>query len=127
MSRIKKVLIGALLSALPLGSTQAHDTLPQLFAGCAGRYSAEMEHAWLMNRPHAETLAGQRSKLLALLDAVMTPDQAQMLLNYRIEAKMAQAALLTMADFGTNTARAKASSRLAHHHRKNCERLLLNA
>lgn len=127
MSRIKRFLFCVLLALGPVSTAQADDELPRLFAGCAGRFSAELEHAWLMNRPVAENLAQQRAELLVLLDAVMNPDEARQWLSYRIETKIAQAALLTTSDFDTDESRAQASARLARQHLKSCERLLLNA
>lgn len=114
------------VALVPANGAQAHDDLAMVFAACAGRYSAELEHAWLMNTPQAEELASTRADLLALLEAVMTPETARDALNYRIEAKIAQSALLTTAEFGTNPERTKAAKRLAERHLKGCKRLLLS-
>lgn len=124
---MKKVLSGALAALCITGTTEAHGDLARLFAGCAGRFSAELEHAWLMNQDKSADLAMQRQDMLVLLDATMDRSDARALLAYRIEAKLAQAALLTLSDFSVDEARARDARRLAERHRTTCHRLLLGA
>ena len=66
----------------------AHQKLPHLFAGCAGRFSAELEHAWLTNKTEASRYEAQRRMFITLLEAVQQETDARKLLSYRIENKM---------------------------------------
>jgi len=86
------------------GVAQAVPTSPEaravVFAHCAGRFSAELEHAWLVGKSGTAAASG-RSQMIALLEAVspvsgLAPRE---LLAARIDAKMAHAALLTRAVF----------------------------
>ncbi len=87
------------MTLLMAGAAQALDDLTREFAYCTGRYSAEMEHSWLINDPAAEEQEARRANFVALLDAVVTPDTGVAILNHRISAKAAQAALLARASF----------------------------
>ena len=90
----------ARLTARPL------DPLTAEFAGCTGRLSALMEHQWLLSDPEADRTETRRAAMIALLDAVTPPDAALAALARRIEAKQAQAVLLTRATFGQDPAQA---------------------
>ena len=81
----------------------------RLFATCAGRLSALMEHQWLLSDPASDQTARQRKSMLSLVAAMAGPDAARAL-NWRIEAKAAQASLLARARFGTNEATAARSA-----------------
>lgn len=69
-----------------------------IFADCAGRFSAEMEHSWLMGHDPAE-VTRQRAMMIDLVDAARPADAGPAILATRIEAKFAQAALLQRASF----------------------------
>jgi hypothetical protein len=69
------------------------------FAVCAGRFSALVEHQWLMDGPASDVSAGTRDSLLALVAAVEEPGMGATVMGWRIEAKAAQKALLSRADF----------------------------
>ena len=75
------------------------DPLLKDFAVCAGRYSALVEHHWLVDGPASDASAGTRDSLLALVEAVEEPGMAATAMGWRIEAKVAQKALLTRAHF----------------------------
>lgn len=69
-----------------------------VFSACAGRLSAEMEHRWLTGRDPTE-VTRQRATMIELVDATRMPDHGPLLMARRIEAKVAQAALLQRAMF----------------------------
>ena len=73
------------------------DPLLREFAVCAGRFSALVEHQWLVDGPASDASAGMRDSLLALVAAVEGPGMAQTVMGWRIEAKVAQRALLQRA------------------------------
>ncbi len=74
----------------------------------------------------AEVVAAERAAVLDILDAMMRPDQGRHVLNWRIEAKMAQAALLTRATFLQNQKEAQRAKLLAMRNVDTCKALLLS-
>ncbi|MEM6385268.1 MAG: hypothetical protein AAF718_03425 [Pseudomonadota bacterium] len=96
------------------------------FASCAGRFSATMEHQWLISDPSSDRTEAQRSAMLSLVDAVMRPDQGRDVLIWRIEAKQAHAVLLTRATFNQDRADATWASEQAEMHLAHCTGLLLS-
>ncbi len=87
------------MGILSVGQTNASDAHVKTFADCAGRLSALMEHQWLFSDPDANRTQNERAAMISLLEAVMPEDAARQVLAYRIEAKQAQAVLLTRATF----------------------------
>ncbi len=108
------------------GVARANDDLVMVFAGCTGRISAEMEHAWLMNDPRADTLQSQRQRFVSILDAIMPSDRARALLSHRVETKLAHAAILTTARFGTNPRLSELAKQRAQIQIQACQTLLLD-
>ena len=94
------------------GPGQAADPLLREFAVCAGRYSALVEHQWLVDGPGSEVSAVQRDALLSLVGAVLPDDMAATAMGWRIEAKVAQRALLSRAHFGGDAFAEKRSAQL---------------
>ena len=104
-----------------------------LFATCAGRYSAEMEHRWLIGHDAAEITRlveavrltpRQLRAMIDLVDAVRTPDQGPRVLAWRVEAKVAQAMLLQRAEFNTDPADAGRARDLARLALSQCRALI---
>lgn len=104
------------LTALTFGSLVASpamtDALLRQFSVCAGRYSALVEHQWLVNGPGSEASKRQRDSLVALVEAVVGPDSAGDAMQWRIEAKVAQRALLSRAHFARDEVAEKRSAQL---------------
>lgn len=119
----------ATIAALLASSSMlfAHDTPVDAFADCAGRYSAEMEHAWLMGTDGADVMQERRASFVALLDASMPAQAGRIILNRRIEAKFAHAALLQLADLGPDPQRARHARMAANMHLTTCSRMLLGS
>jgi hypothetical protein len=89
------------------------DPLLREFAVCAGRFSALVEHQWMVDGPASDASAGTRDSLLALVAAVEEPGMTAKVMGWRIEAKVAQKALLTRAHFaGDAVAKARAAELL---------------
>ena len=105
---------------------RAYDDLVLVFAGCAGRISAEMEFAWLTQDTRADAFQEQRQRFVSILDAVMPADRARETLHHRIEAKLAHSAMLTTARFGTNTRMAELAQQQARTQVRSCQNLLLD-
>ena len=124
METLKRAIcIAALITGAAVA--EAQDRLDRRFAECAGRFSAEREHAWLTGDRDADQLDRQRKAFLALMEATPRLDTAQAALAYRIEAKMAHAALLSQASFSLDAGRADRARQLAAHHFGTCQSLLL--
>ena len=127
MSSMKTFAVSLLILNLVLAMpARAHTSLAQTFAGCVGRMSAEMEHAWLMQRD-AHLHSEQRLTFLSLLDATAPPGRARALLAHRVETKLAHAALLTLSDFSDDAEQAKGARIRASWHRAACQALLLDS
>lgn len=75
--------------------------LPQL-AACTGRLSALMEHQFLVDGPASETTRRHRDALADILLAVTPAGAEARVMGWRVEAKAAQAALLSQARFGAD-------------------------
>lgn len=89
-----------LLAVLTLGmcnTPAAADPLLRDFAICTGRYSALVEHQWMVDGPASEQSARVRDALWSLVEAVAGPGEAQAAMGWRIEAKAGQRALLARA------------------------------
>lgn len=101
-------------AALPRSPSQR----AQLFATCAGRYSALAEHQRLFDGSASEVADAQKQAFEDLLEAVM-PDArdwgmpGEMALQWRLTAKMAQARLLQRSVFQSDTVIAEQSRRAA--------------
>jgi hypothetical protein len=109
--------LGTSLAALAVGfvagSPATADPLLRDFAVCAGRFSALVEHQWLVDGPASDRSARQRDAMLSLVEAVLPPDMAAASLHWRIEAKAAQTALLSRAHFaGDRDAKARSTQLL---------------
>ncbi len=125
MSRIKN--LAAVFGVLSVWGTQsaALDPLIRTFAGCAGRFSAEMEHAWLMSDARAEEHEAYRASFVSLLDAAVGAGEGRSVLRSRVETKMAHAALLTLAEFSMDQDRSRTAQKTAVAHLSACKNLLL--
>lgn len=104
---------------------RADEDLPRIFADCAGKYSALLEHAWLMQEPDADRIADRRRAFLMLLEAT-APEQDRRSLHRRIEAKAAFASLLSEGAFGTDPDRARWARAHADLQIARCSGMLLD-
>ncbi|MBW4708183.1 hypothetical protein KX928_10345 [Roseobacter sp. YSTF-M11] len=127
MSRIKTVVAAGVFFSSVAGSLQAHSDMSRAFAGCAGRFSAETEHAWLTGSDRADHLQNRRATFVSLLEATIDEGDQRRMLSYRIDAKFAHAALLQTATFGQDDDHAAAARQLADLYLLNCSRLLLDS
>lgn len=103
MSSFKTLLI--VLIALPMQGRATEQPMMSTFATCAGRFSAELEHAWLLGDARADEIDHRRALFIDLLDATVTEDRRRHALHLRINAKVAHAQLLTEATFSEDVDR----------------------
>jgi hypothetical protein len=110
MARGLETFLAALAAGFVTCAPATADSLLREFAICAGRFSALVEHQWLVDGPASDASAGTRDSLLALVEAVEGPGMAATVMGWRIEAKVAQKALLQRAHFaGDAVAEARAA------------------
>jgi hypothetical protein len=98
-------------------SPAAADDLLRMFADCAGRYSAETEHGWLVNPGESDTFRQKRDQFA---DLAATLGDGPQVMGWRVAAKAAQRDLLMQATFTGN----EKASRTALALREACDRLL---
>lgn len=117
----------ALLLPVPArsGPSGAPD-LMMVFAACTGRLSAMMEHQWIVDPPASDLTRAQRARMIDLLEATMRPEDGRAVLTRRVEAKMAQAQLLTRARYDAHPRDAARAQRLAERELSACLSLLLS-
>jgi hypothetical protein len=132
MGSLRKHTLGAvLLAAMVPFAAGADDLVPappdqlRFFATCAGRLSALMEHQWMFDGPGSEVTAKQKQATNALLKAIMPPGQAQKVLGWQIEAKVAYRALLMNAVFVSDPRSGAFAVRRAEDLLRPCTALLL--
>ena len=116
-----------LLVVLPLPGRAADMPLANTFASCAGRFSAEMEHAWLIADDRADRFKDHRAAFIDLLEAVVASDGKRDALNWRIEAKIAHADLLSRATFSNDADQSAWALRRASANIALCETYLLKS
>jgi hypothetical protein len=112
MARGMKTLLAVLAFGAFSTSPAMADPLLRDFAVCTGRYSALVEHQWLVDGPASDLSAGARDSLWALVEAVAGPGEARRAMTWRIEAKVAQKALLDRAWFAADRVAEKRSAQL---------------
>lgn len=127
MSRLRTLICGALIMVGMSSAATAERDLVLVFAGCTGRLSAEMEHAWLVSDAQADVFQAQRARFASILDAIMPPERARETLGHRVEAKLAHSAMLTTARFGANPRLAALAERQAQMQVRTCDALLLES
>ncbi|WP_413720314.1 hypothetical protein [Silicimonas sp. MF1-12-2] len=126
MGGLKTLLAALAVTATSAAPVRADDDLVRTFATCAGRLSATMEHQWLMGDGEAELTERRRISVIAILDALTPEDRGPEILNWRIEAKMALASLLTRATFNDDSEDAAWAERQAQMMIGSCNSLILS-
>lgn len=124
MKRIAFILSWLVLT----GPAQALTPETQLrtFAACAGRLTAQLEHAWLFASEDSHKIERQRSQVVELLMAVAPSNRGRDILHWRIEARAAHRALLSRASFGASDDDATWAMTLAENYVADCTGFLLS-
>lgn len=125
MSSLKTFALPVSFLITIAGSVHADNSLVKAFASCTGRYSAEMEHAWLVNDPKASDHELRRRGFVALLEATVTPTDVRRTLSYRVNTKHAHSLLLQVATFSSDASKAKTARDTASRLLEQCDLLLL--
>ena len=117
---------GLLAVFLPSGAVAGQqDDLVSTFATCTGRFSALMEHQWLMSDPRADETQARRAAMVALLESVTPMAERRQALARRIDAKFALAGLLTRVDFNRDPADAAWAAQRVEVEIAHCDALML--
>lgn len=124
MITIMRAALLALCLPTPVISEPADD-LVTTFATCTGRFSALMEHQWLMGDARADATQRQRARMETLLFSIMPQDRARQTLARRIEAKFALSTLLTRASFNRDKRDAARATNRMEVQIASCNALLL--
>ncbi|MEM6940998.1 MAG: hypothetical protein AAF943_08395 [Pseudomonadota bacterium] len=103
----------------------AHPNPAQSFAACAGRFSAEMEHAWLLGTSHLTQHQTSLATFVSLVEASAPTGSRRSLFHLRVEAKLAHARLLHAGTFVREVKRAAFARATAAHFIRECRKLLL--
>jgi hypothetical protein len=112
MLRSLETFLAALTVATGVGGPAGADALFRDFAVCTGRYSALVEHQWLVGGPESGHSARVRDALWTLVEAVAAPEESPAAMALRIEAKAGQKALLSRAFFAGDRAAEVRSAQL---------------
>lgn len=78
---------------------RADESLLRQVSECVGRFSAQMEHLWLVQDGAPDVIERQRAHLIDILETLTTTENATRVLAGRIDAKVAHASLLSRATF----------------------------
>lgn len=104
----------------------AADPLLRDFAVCAGRLSATMEDQWMFDGPGSERTAAELGAVVSLIEASMHPGEGRQVLTWRVDAKVAQRALLHQARFSPNRQLAETAAARAEALTASCRAMILS-
>lgn len=132
MKRLRSSLATLLLSfgsALHAANAVTPSDEALMLATCQARYTAVLEHTWLMRGDPAAARM-RRDLFAAMLDATVrnAPDTSQLehkLLLHKISQKRAASALLNTAWFGTDPRRSRIALGLITGHLASCDNVLI--
>ncbi len=115
------------LSLAVVGAAAAASTTDQwrYFAVCTGRLSAVTEFQWLVQDPGADATEARRDAMAALLEAALPTGAAVVAMDWRLQAKVAEAWLLSRARFGQSGPAADWAREQAAKLAQDCAALLL--
>lgn len=125
MSGLRILLV--VLTTFPMPVRALESSIVSDFAVCAGRFSAELEHAWLVHDDRAGEIERRRLLFIELIDASIPPERRRHTLNLRVGAKAAHASLLTQGTFSQDRALALWAVRRAEDEIAYCRSFLLES
>ena len=128
MTNPKRVLAAVFLTLLPVSAHAERvntQDLVRVFASCAGRLQAQMQHQWLISDPTADRTEAHRAAMIDLLDAVLPEGAGRDALMHRSAARQAHAALLTRATFNQNPRDAAWAQRRVEMEISQCQALVV--
>ncbi len=124
MARGLETFLAVLVLGVSSGPAAA-DPLLRQFAICAGRLSALMEDQWMFDGPGSERTAEELAAVVSLIEASMPEGGGRQVLGWRVDAKVAQRALLGQARFGRDRRLAETAAARAEALAAECRAVLL--
>jgi hypothetical protein len=125
MGVLKTLGYASFISFLAATAVRPEEDLLRRVTECVGRLSAQIEHHWLMSDQATDTIETQRAHLEDILDALITPENATLVLSKRIDAKMAHASLLTHSELSNDDRSARWAENRAKQELRQCGTILL--
>lgn len=119
------VLLFVLLGQPAHASLSSEAEQLHIFANCAGRLSALMEHQWNNDTSRANETAAQRATMVELVHAIMPADAGRDVLSIQVNAKAAYAQLLRRASSNPDPEDAAWAARRAAALVQDCTDMLL--
>jgi hypothetical protein len=125
MSRLKTFFtMLSMVLALPVATRADQPIELRLFAECAGRLSATVEHAWLVGTDDT-ALRAQKDGFADLIEALASPNDRVQVMDWRVRAKMDHKRLLSLSVFATEPRLARLATMQAQAHQNRCGAVLL--
>ena len=124
MGVLKTLCLGFSMTTLA-SIAEAENPLLRHVSECVGRFSAQMEHHWLVQDKSSDQIERQRAHLVDILETLTTSENATAVLSGRIDAKLAHASLLTRATFSDDPRTARWAGNRAAHHIQMCNDIAL--
>jgi hypothetical protein len=124
MARGLETFLAVLAVGLATSPATANPLLRE-FAVCAGRLSAVMEDQWMFDGPGSERTADELAAMVSLIEASMPEGAGRQVMAWRIDAKVAQRALLHQARFVADQRLAKTAAARAEALAAECRSMLL--
>jgi hypothetical protein len=125
MARGLETFLAVLVLGLSSGPGAANPLLRE-FAVCAGRLSALMEDQWMFDGPGSERTQAELGAMVSLVEALVPEGAGRQVLAWRIDAKVAQRALLHQARFAEEPRLAKTAAARAEALAAECRGMLLS-
>lgn len=113
-----------MVSTLPVTARADQSSSIRLFAECAGRLSASIEHSWLIGTDDT-ALQTQREGFSDLVEALADPTDRVQVMDWRIRAKMDHKRLLSLSVFSPEPRIARIALNQARAYQNRCGAVLL--
>jgi len=127
MVRMRSLLCLLLMLGQPsLAQVNTAEGQLRMFANCAGRLTAQLEHQWLLQSENADQIERQRTEIVMILQSMVTRDRGRDVLSWRTEARAAQRALLNRASFAADKSDASWAADKAESYLLECTGFLLS-
>jgi hypothetical protein len=126
MARGLETLLAVLAVGLSTSGPATADPLLRDFAVCAGRLSAIMEDQWMFDGPGSEQTEAELLAVVALIEASMPDGAGRQVMAWRIDAKVAQRALLHQVRFSQDARIVQTAAARAEALAANCRSMILS-
>jgi hypothetical protein len=126
MARGLETFLAVLAAGFVMTGSAMSDPLLREFAVCAGRLSAIMEDQWMFDGPGSERTQAELLAMVSLVEASMPEGAGRQVMAWRIDAKVAQRALLHQARFAEESKLAETAAARAEALAAECRTMILS-